>query len=141
MLEYSLIDSTHSTLVKKSTFGQKPMRLRRIFLGFVFILILAMFSQNCKKSEVVSAGDSQSQIYAAANYLSNKCGNPIPTPMPFIVQGVKQRNLDICTIAITQSECPFISYPLACVLIYVDNPIGDIPWYINFQEVFVKIKL
>ncbi|ABJ77515.1 hypothetical protein [Leptospira borgpetersenii] len=135
MLEYSSVEN------KKNTFGQRPIFLQRIVLRLVSILVVAVLLQNCTKSEVVSAGDSQSQIYAAANYLSNKCGNPIPTPMPFTVQGVKQRNLDICTIAITRSECPFVSYPLACVLIYVDNPIGDIPWYINFQEVFVKIKL
>ncbi|EKR62156.1 MULTISPECIES: hypothetical protein [Leptospira] len=141
MLEYSLVNSVNSTLAKKNTFGRRFVLLQRTFLGFFSILILAAFSQNCVKSEVVSAGDSQSQIYAAANYLSNKCGNPIPTPMPFTVQSIQQRNLDICTIAITRSECPFVSYPLACVLIYVDNPIGDIPWYINFQEVFVKIKL
>ncbi|WP_078124912.1 hypothetical protein [Leptospira alexanderi] len=138
MLEYSLVNSS---LAKKNTFGQRLVLLQRTFLGFISILILAAFSQNCVKSEVVSARDSQSQIHAAANYLSNKCGNPIPTPMPFTVHNVKQRNLDICTIAITRAECPFVSYPLACVLIYVDNPIGDIPWYINFQEVFVKIKL
>ncbi|ALO28319.1 MULTISPECIES: hypothetical protein [Leptospira] len=135
MLEYSSVEN------KKNTFGQRPILLQRTVLRLISILVLAVLLQNCTKSEVVSAGDSQSQIYAAANYLSNKCGNPIPTPMPFTVQGVKQRNLDICTIAITRSECPFVSYPLACVLIYVDNPIGDIPWYINFQEVFVKIKL
>ncbi|EKP11549.1 hypothetical protein [Leptospira borgpetersenii] len=135
MLEYSSVEN------KKNTFGQRPILLQRTVLRLISILVLAVLLQNCTKSEVVSAGDSQSQIYAAANYLSNKCGNPIPTPMPFTVQGIKQRNLDICTIAITRSECPFVSYPLACVLIYVDNPIGDIPWYINFQEVFVKIKL
>ncbi|AXR62659.1 hypothetical protein [Leptospira mayottensis] len=141
MLKYSLVNSVNSALVKRNTFRHRLVCLQRSFLGFISVLILATFSQNCTKSEVVSAGDSQSQIYAAAKYLSNKCGNPIPTPIPFTVQGVKQRNLDICTIAITRSECPFVSYPLACVLIYVDNPIGDIPWYINFQEVFVKIKL
>ncbi|MBF3376078.1 hypothetical protein [Leptospira borgpetersenii] len=135
MLEYSSVEN------KKNTFGQRPIFLQRIVLRLVSILVVAVLLQKFTKTEGVLAGDSQSQIYAAANYLSNKCGNPIPTPMPFTVQGVKQRNLDICTIAITRSECPFVSYPLACVLIYVDNPIGDIPWYINFQEVFVKIKL
>ncbi|XDD52439.1 hypothetical protein AB3N59_19080 [Leptospira sp. WS92.C1] len=111
---------------------------------FFFLCSIAtcfIFSQNCAQEEVVSPADSQSQLHAAANYLSNKCGTPIPVPFPIIVEEVQQKNLDLCTIAITKSECPFVSYPFACILIYVDKPLNDIPWYLNFQEIFVKTKL
>ncbi|AKP28115.1 hypothetical protein FH589_00435 [Leptospira interrogans] len=148
MLKYSLElipkPKKESNLNKAADFSQidllqKRKRFQKILFGFVFILVT--FSQNCVRPEVVSASDSQSQIYAAANYLSNKCGNPIPVPMPIVVDDIQQRNLDLCTIAITRSECPFISYPFACVLIYVEEPIGEIPWYLDFQEVFVKTKI
>ncbi|EMY78545.1 hypothetical protein LEP1GSC060_3970 [Leptospira weilii serovar Ranarum str. ICFT] len=117
------------------------MQKFRLVLVFVYVLISVLFSQNCAQADVVSPGDSQSQIYAAANYLSNKCGTPIPTPIPVVVEEVQQRNLDLCTIAITRAECPFVSYPFACVLIYVEDPLGEIPWYVNFQDVFVKTKI
>ncbi|WBF96316.1 hypothetical protein LIX31_16970 [Leptospira kirschneri] len=146
MLEYSLkfiFDFEKKLGYRNSTFIIRSFSCKRkCFLWeFVFILILSVCSQNCVRPEVVSASNSQSQIYAAANYLSNKCGNPIPVPMPLVVEDVEQRNLDLCTIAITRSECPFISYPFACVLIYVKEPIGEIPWYLDFQEVFVKTKI
>ncbi|MBM9576130.1 hypothetical protein JWG45_03095 [Leptospira sp. 201903070] len=108
---------------------------------FVWIVGIVLFSQNCVRPEVVPPNDSQSQIYAAANYLANKCGTPIPAPFPLVFDDVQQKNLDLCTIAITRSECPFVSYPFACVLLYVDKPLDDIPWYLNFQETFVKTKL
>ncbi|EQA71818.1 hypothetical protein LEP1GSC059_0922 [Leptospira noguchii serovar Panama str. CZ214] len=147
MFKYSLEFALNSekTIFQffNSFFAKKnSIQKRKHFLfGFVYTLILLSFSQNCVRPEVVSASDSQSQIYAAANYLSNKCGTPIPVPMPIVVEDVQQRNLDLCTIAITRSECPFVSYPFACVLIYVEEPLGEIPWYINFQEVFVKTKI
>ncbi|EMJ96705.1 hypothetical protein [Leptospira alstonii] len=141
MLKYSLIDSSNSITAEKTAFEQKRKRLQKFRLVFVCVLISIALSQNCAQAEVVSPSDSQSQIYAAANYLSNKCGTPIPTPIPIVVEGVQQRNLDLCTIAITRSECPFVSYPFACVLIYANDSLGEIPWYVNFQDIFVKTKI
>lgn len=109
-----------------------------ILLGVILCCSVLL---NCVRPEVVSPSDSQSQIYAAANYLANKCGTPIPSPFPVVLEDVQQKNLDLCTIAITRSECPFVSYPFACVLLYVDKPLDDIPWYLNFQETFVKTKI
>ncbi|RHX83476.1 hypothetical protein [Leptospira stimsonii] len=117
----------------------KKQKFRTFLTACVIGAIL--FFQNCVRPEVVHPNDSQSQIYAAASYLANKCGTPIPVPFPIIVEDVQQKNLDLCSIAITRSECPFVSYPFACVLLYVDKPLDDIPWYLNFQETFVKTKL
>nr|WP_245667263.1 hypothetical protein [Leptospira tipperaryensis] len=117
----------------------KKLKFKTFF--FVLILGIMLFSQNCVRPEVVHPNDSQSQIYAAASYLARKCGTQIPVPFPIVVEDVQQKNLDLCTIAITRSECPFVSYPFACVLLYVDKPLDDIPWYLNYQEVFVKTKL
>lgn len=122
-------------------FKTKPFVLNGRILPLFWILTALVFAQNCVRPEVVSAGDSQSQMYAAASYLANKCGTPIPQPFPIIFEEVQQKNLDLCTIAITRSECPFVSYPFACVLLYVDKPLDDIPWYLNFQETFVKTKI
>ncbi|WP_425460698.1 hypothetical protein [Leptospira gomenensis] len=120
-----------------SVFGRRSK-----FAALVSVFFFAsVLSQNCVRPEVVTPKDSQSQIYAAASFLANKCGTPIPVPFPVVVEDVQQKNLDLCTIAITKSECPFVSYPFACVLIYVDKPLDDIPWYLNFQEVFIKNKI
>ncbi|AYV58011.1 hypothetical protein [Leptospira kmetyi] len=115
--------------------------LKRKNVFFVLFLLFGFAFFNCVRPEVVSPSDSQSQIYAAASYLANKCGTPIPAPFPVVLEDVQQKNLDLCTIAITRSECPFVSYPFACVLLYVDKPLDDIPWYLNFQETFVKTKI
>ncbi|TGM03730.1 hypothetical protein EHQ76_08775 [Leptospira barantonii] len=115
--------------------------LKRKNVLFVLIPLFVSAFLNCVRPEVVSPSDSQSQIYAAASYLANKCGTPIPAPFPVVLEDVQQKNLDLCTIAITRSECPFVSYPFACVLLYVDKPLDDIPWYLNFQETFVKTKI
>ncbi|TGL69683.1 hypothetical protein [Leptospira kmetyi] len=115
--------------------------LKRKNVFFVLFLLFCFAFFNCVRPEVVSPSDSQSQIYAAASYLANKCGTPIPAPFPVVLEDVQQKNLDLCTIAITRSECPFVSYPFACVLLYVDKPLDDIPWYLNFQETFVKTKI
>ncbi|PJZ57303.1 hypothetical protein [Leptospira barantonii] len=115
--------------------------LKRKNVLFVLIPLFVSALFNCVRPEVVSPSDSQSQIYAAANFLANKCGTPIPAPFPVVLEDVQQKNLDLCTIAITRSECPFVSYPFACVLLYVDKPLDDIPWYLNFQETFVKTKI
>ncbi|WP_394854631.1 hypothetical protein [Leptospira ellisii] len=122
--------------------SEKRGSLRRIPAVLIAVLLsVSVLSQNCVRPEVVTPKDSQSQIYAAASFLANKCGTPIPVPFPIVVDDVQQKNLDLCTIAITKSECPFVSYPFACVLIYVDKPLDDVPWYLNFQEVFIKNKI
>nr|WP_244241474.1 hypothetical protein [Leptospira perdikensis] len=89
----------------------------------------------------VDTSDAQSQVYAAAKFASEKCGNPIPNPPLVIVNKPIKRNLDLCTIAITRTECPFLGYPLPCTLIYLEKETGDIPWYLNFNEISkIQIK-
>ncbi|WP_246032027.1 hypothetical protein [Leptospira fluminis] len=111
------------------------------FLGRIFCSILLFVCGNCVRQDLISQGDSNSQIYAAAEYLARKCGSPIPTPFPVAIGDIQKRNLDLCTIAITKSDCPFVSYPIACLLIYVDQPAGNIPWYTNFKDFYVTPKV
>ncbi|EPG66103.1 hypothetical protein ACE5IS_11760 [Leptospira wolffii] len=100
-----------------------------------------LFFLECTREDTVPEGDANSQIYAAAQYLSNKCGDPLPSPFPVAIGDVQKRNLDLCSIAITKSECPFVGYPVACLLIYYDKPTGEIPWYLNFKDAFVTPKI
>ncbi|PJZ84638.1 hypothetical protein [Leptospira harrisiae] len=107
-----------------------------------FLIVIAIFFINCGPGvDRVDTNDAQSQVYAAAKFASEKCGNPIPNPPLVIVNKPIQRNLDFCTIAITRTECPFLGYPLPCTLIYLEQETGDIPWYLNFNELSkIQIK-
>ncbi|EOQ96893.1 hypothetical protein LEP1GSC195_3751 [Leptospira wolbachii serovar Codice str. CDC] len=99
----------------------------------LFFIVLAV---NCGSGiDRVETNDAQSQVYAAAKFASEKCGNPIPNPPLLVLNKPVQRNLDLCTIAITRTECPFLGYPLPCTLIYLEQETGDIPWYLNFNEI------
>ncbi|EQA35707.1 hypothetical protein LEP1GSC047_0435 [Leptospira inadai serovar Lyme str. 10] len=115
--------------------------MKKTLVSFVLISVSAFYSGACVREDLVSQGDSNSQIYAAAKYLATKCGDPIPTPYPVAIGDVQRRNLDLCSIAITKSDCPFVSYPIACLLIYLDKPSGDIPWYENFKDAYVTPKV
>ncbi|TGK01890.1 hypothetical protein EHQ53_15605 [Leptospira langatensis] len=109
----------------------------RILIFGIFIFFFA----DCIRQDTVPEGDANSQIYAAANFLSQKCGDPIPPHFPVAIGDVQRRNLDLCSIAITKAECPFVSYPVACLLIYYDKSLGEIPWYLNFKDAFVDPKI
>ncbi|PJZ47292.1 hypothetical protein [Leptospira brenneri] len=102
---------------------------------FIFLLTICL-TFNCGATvDRVDTNDAQSQVYSAAKFASEKCGNPIPNPPLVIVTKPIKRNLDLCTIAITRTECPFLGYPLPCTLIYLEQETGDIPWYLNFNEI------
>lgn len=107
-----------------------------------FLIVIAALIINCGPGvDRVDTNDAQSQVYAAAKFASEKCGNPIPNPPLVIVNKPIQRNLDFCTIAITRTECPFLGYPLPCTLIYLEKETGDVPWYLNFNELSkIQIK-
>ncbi|TGK03946.1 hypothetical protein EHO59_10490 [Leptospira semungkisensis] len=110
-------------------------------IRLLFFCILIFSLSDCVRQDTVMEGDANSQIYAAASFLSQKCGDPIPPNFPTAIGDVQRRNLDLCSIAITKAECPFVSYPVACLLIYYDKPLGEIPWYLNFKDVFVNQKI
>ncbi|MCG6144418.1 hypothetical protein [Leptospira bandrabouensis] len=100
------------------------------------LLFLILFVINCGPGiDRVDTNDAQSQIYSAAKFAADKCGNPIPNPPLLVLNKPIQRNLDLCTIAITRTECPFLGYPLPCTLIYLEQETGEIPWYLNFNEI------
>ncbi|PKA04103.1 hypothetical protein CH375_12950, partial [Leptospira ellisii] len=54
--------------------SEKRGSLRRIPAVLIAVLLsVSVLSQNCVRPEVVTPKDSQSQIYAAASFLANKC--------------------------------------------------------------------
>lgn len=102
---------------------------------FLFLLLIGAFVIQCAPAEDrIPTNDAQSQLYAAAKFAAEKCGTPIPEPVFLILNEPIKRNLDLCTISITRTSCPFTGYPLPCVLIYLEKDPGDLPWYLNFNE-------
>jgi hypothetical protein len=100
-----------------------------------FLIIFLGFLINCVPvDDKISKEDAQSQIYFAADFKAKKCGTSIPSPPLLVFTDQIQRNLDLCTIAITRLDCPFSEYPIICLGIYSPEPIPDLPWYIDFKE-------
>jgi hypothetical protein len=121
----------------------------------VFFIILMISFYNCEQ-KAVPAWDAQSQINAAAEFKANQCLRDcqnsapnqagkdacfriLPFPPLLVLKDQIQRNLDLCSIAITRTNCPLNAYPLACIGVYTDEAIGDISPLINFNE-FSKQK-
>ncbi|MDF3819750.1 hypothetical protein P3G55_07570 [Leptospira sp. 96542] len=110
--------------------------------SFFSLTLVCLLVVHCAPPiDKVDTNDAQSQIYAAAKFAADKCGTPIPQPPLIVIHDPIQRNLDLCTIAITRTECPFNGYPLPCLLIYLEKDSGDLPWYLNFNELSkIQIK-
>ncbi|GBF50887.1 lipoprotein [Leptospira ryugenii] len=107
----------------------------------LIFLLLPFFIACGQEAEVVDVNDAQSQIYAAAKFAADRCGSQIPNPPLIVVTKPIKRNLDLCTISITRTGCPFVGYPLPCLLIYSQNETGDLPWYVNFNGISkIQIK-
>ena len=85
-------------------------------------------------NDKISVEDAQNQIYFAADFKAKKCGTPIPSPPLIVFTEQIQRNLDLCTIAITRMDCPFDGYPIICLGIYYPEATPTLPWYFNFKE-------
>ncbi len=110
------------------------MNAKLLYKSFALVVMLS-WQVNCAPGEeTVDVNDAQSQVLAAAKFAADKCGTPIPQPPLIILDSPVKRNLDLCTISITRTGCPFNAYPLPCLLIYLQKDPGDIPWYINFNE-------
>lgn len=100
----------------------------------IYIVILVLMIGCLPVDDKISKEDAQSQIYFAADFKAKKCGTPIPTPPLIVFTDQIQRNLDLCTIAITRLDCPFADYPIICLGIYSPDAVPNIPWYISFKE-------
>ncbi|WCL47691.1 hypothetical protein [Leptospira sp. GIMC2001] len=112
---------------------------RRFLLSFVIGLVL-LSSLGCVADTTLDSDEANSQIYSAISYKARECGNPIPSQYLFVVsEKVPQRNIDLCTIAILRTECPLNSFPIACVMIYLEE-VREIPPGINFLD-FIDAKL
>ncbi len=108
---------------------------KQIFGRFAMIVFIQLLLVGCiPVDDKIPKEDAQSQIYYAADFKAKKCGTPIPSPPLLVFTDQLQRNLDLCTIAITRLECPFSEYPIICLGIYSPEPIPEIPWYIDFKE-------
>ncbi|WCL48684.1 hypothetical protein [Leptospira sp. GIMC2001] len=106
---------------------KKKMRL--------LLLIGLIFTQyNCVQQDLVDRDEAYNEIYFALNYKSRECGREIP-PLPLILlEDVSRRNLDLCTISITRTDCSEGDYPITCLLLYIEDDVQDIPWYFNFND-------
>ncbi|TGN17291.1 hypothetical protein [Leptospira idonii] len=107
---------------------------RKLSLFVVASFMLAGFISCAPGEDRVAVNDAQSQIYAAAKFAADKCGTPIPEPAILVINEPLKRNLDLCTISLTRVGCPFVGFPITCLLIYLEKDPGDIPWYMNFNE-------
>ncbi len=106
----------------------------RLRLHFILIL-LSIYTYNCVPyEEKISAWNAQTQVNAAVDFKAKQCNSFAPQPPLYVFTDQVQRNLDLCTIAITRMECPFNEYPIICLGIYTESETPEIPWYINFNE-------
>lgn len=103
------------------------------------------------------AWDAQSQINAAAVFKANECKkeclndstktdktqctDALPQPPLYVFTDQDSRNLNLCSIAITRTNCPFNGYPIICLDIYIKKKTPDIPWYLNFNNDLAKRQL
>ncbi|MBE7413580.1 MAG: hypothetical protein L6Q54_06070 [Leptospiraceae bacterium] len=121
-------------------------------MKFFIAIFLTLFAWNCAIDNTVDSFDAQSQVNAAVQFKVDKCNEEEkknhpssnityfpPQPWLYIVNNPIRRNLDLCTIAITKSECPFLNYPLICMYIYQKKEVGKFP-NIIFNE-FIKFKI
>jgi hypothetical protein len=107
----------------------------KIFRIIVLGLTLFHFFNCLPADENVSKEDAQSQIYFAAKYKATECGSTsIPEPPLLVFTDQLQRNLELCTIAITRMTCPFDGYPIICLGLYTKQSVPALPWYVNFNE-------
>jgi hypothetical protein len=101
---------------------------------FYLGMIILLFANCLPNNDTVPAWDAQTQINAAAEYKAKECNGPVPQPPLYVINDQIKRNLDLCSIAITRLECPFNGYPIICMGIYLEKPVPEFPWYVNFNE-------
>jgi hypothetical protein len=100
--------------------------------SFILIVLVVI---NCLPTESkVNAWAAQSQVNAAVDFKAKECSNRAPQPPLFVFTDQEKRTLDLCTIAITRTNCPFTGYPIICLGLYYEGASPEIPWYINFNE-------
>ena len=103
-------------------------------MRLIFLTILVLMVGCIPVDDKIPKDDAQNQIYFAADFKAKKCGTPIPQPYLIVFTDQLQRNLDLCTIAITRMDCPFDGYPVICLGIYYPEAVPGIPWCFNFKE-------
>ena len=88
----------------------------------VITLIIAYIAlSGCIEKDDLSNQDAYSQLYAAIDYRAGVCGE---RPGYFLILPGEptQYEVDLCSISIIRSECPFNDYPLFCLELYGDLP-------------------
>ncbi|MBP7280156.1 MAG: hypothetical protein KBA66_01170 [Leptospiraceae bacterium] len=105
------------------------------------ILFLLLFLFYCNEKPI-PAWQAQSQINAAAEFKARECNQSGPPQPPLLVfTDQDSRNLNLCSIAITRTDCPFEGYPIICLSLYMKDKVDDIPWYLNFNNDLAKRQL
>ena len=121
------------------------------------ILFFLAFLISCNEKPV-PAWDAQSQINAAVTYKAKACRDEcvnnaitatakadcretIPQPPLLVSTDQDSRNLNLCSVAITRTGCPFAGYPIICLGIYTTEKLGDVPWYLNFNNDLAKRQI
>ena len=102
------------------------------------LLLSLCFLFVCQNVDTVASRDANSQLLSATSSKARECSLPIPQPILVTPNPVSKRNLDLCTIAILRSECPFVRYPSICLVIYLEEPVGAIPPYLNFNDLIKR---
>ena len=116
----------------------------------LFLLLIFIFLNCSGDPALIPAWDAQSQIGATAEFRATRCqeecrtangaNSPLcerrilPQPPLLLFKDVQERNLNVCSIAITRTSCPISTYPLACIFVYSKDEAKQIPWWVNFNE-------
>ncbi|MEM7180815.1 MAG: hypothetical protein AAF518_07875 [Spirochaetota bacterium] len=105
---------------------------RRLYTYSLLLCVLAL--SLCRPANTkIPAFNAQSQINAAADFKAKECNQDVPQPPLYVFADQEQRNVDLCSIAITRLKCPFGGYPIICFGLYTSSPTPEIPWYLNFN--------
>jgi len=106
-----------------------------------YILLILLFLISCAEKPI-PAWEAQSQINAAVDFKTRECKQAGPPQPPLLVfTDQDSRNLNLCSVAITRTACPFEGYPIICLSIYMKDKVDDIPWYLNFNNDLAKRQL
>lgn len=106
---------------------------RCVYMVKIFIFFV-LFITCVPVSDKVPQWDAQTQINAAIDFKAKECGGDPPQPPLYVMYDQYERNVDLCSIAITRMECPLDGYPIICIAIYLSKPYPEIKWYENFNE-------
>lgn len=87
----------------------------------LFVIFFSVSGCIIEKDDI-SNQDAYSQLYSAIDYKAEVCGQK-PGYFLILPGEPTQYEVDLCSITIVRSECPFNDYPLFCLELYGDLPL------------------